>query len=73
MARMEKSLATRQMEVQWQKSPFCGSSACVEVAKIGDKYAIRDSKNPCGPVLRFAHAEWEAFVEGVLAGAFEFD
>ncbi|WP_307845263.1 DUF397 domain-containing protein [Planomonospora sp. ID67723] len=33
--------------------------------------AVRDSKNPDGPKLVFAPAEWRAFVGGVKAGAFD--
>jgi hypothetical protein len=31
---------------------------------------VRDSKNPNGPVLRFSHEEWQAFLHGVLDGEF---
>jgi len=60
-------------EAAWRKSPFCGTNSCVEVAKVGESYALRDSKNPEGPVLAFTSHEWEAFVAGVSAGAFNFD
>jgi hypothetical protein len=51
----------------------CGSGACVEVAKIDESYLVRDSKDPDGPTLTFTSIEWEAFVRGVQAGAFQFD
>jgi hypothetical protein len=57
----------------WRKSPYCGSSACVEVAKVDATYAIRDSKNPDGPFLAFTQPEWDAFVSGVRDGHFTFD
>jgi predicted secreted Zn-dependent protease len=39
---------------------------CVEVACEPDgTVAVRDSKDPGGPVLRFTPSEWEAFTEGV--------
>ena len=56
----------------WRKSSRCGTSTCVEVAKIDDNYMIRDSKNPEAAALSFTKAEWEAFVEGVNAGEFRF-
>ena len=56
--------------VQWRKSSRCGTSACVEVAKVGDEVLIRDSKDPHAAPLRFTGAEWEAFVAGVAAGEF---
>jgi Domain of unknown function (DUF397) len=40
----------------------------VEVASIDGGVAIRDSKQPDGPILRFTRAEWDAFVAGVRAG-----
>jgi hypothetical protein len=56
----------------WRKSSRCGTSTCVEVAKVDDQYMIRDSKNPEAPALSFTPAEWDAFVEGVAAGEFRF-
>lgn len=56
----------------WRKSPFSGGNgACVEVAMLDDAVAVRDSKDPDGPVLRFTPAEWAAFTAGVVAGEFE--
>jgi hypothetical protein len=54
----------------WCKSSFCGNSACVEVAKVGDEFLVRDSKYPDGLVLTFTRDEWAAFVAGVKAGEF---
>lgn len=58
--------------IKWRKSSRCGSSTCVEVAKVGDEYLVRDSKNPQTAPLTFTPAEWAAFVEGVAAGEFSF-
>jgi uncharacterized protein DUF397 len=57
----------------WRKSSFSGGNggACVEVAIIpgaaagGEAVALRDSKDPAGPVLVFTPAEWLAFLSGV--------
>jgi hypothetical protein len=40
----------------WRKSSFSGGQDenCVEVARLEAAFAVRDSKNPGGPVLRFA-------------------
>jgi hypothetical protein len=54
----------------WRKSSFCGNGACVEVAKSGDEFFVRDSKDGNSPVLRFTKDEWVAFVAGVSAGEF---
>ncbi|BCY05214.1 hypothetical protein L3i22_003020 [Actinoplanes sp. L3-i22] len=71
-----KTVESPQMENMnapaWRKSSRCGTSTCVEVAKIDETYMIRDSKNPEAAALSFTKAEWEAFVEGVTAGEFRF-
>lgn len=56
----------------WRKSSRCGTSTCVEVAKVEDQYLIRDSKNPEAAALTFTQDEWDAFVQGVAAGEFRF-
>ncbi|MEU4320810.1 DUF397 domain-containing protein [Nocardia fluminea] len=44
----------------------------VEVAMLADGYvALRDSKNPDGPVLIFTPSEWTAFTAGVHDGEFD--
>ena len=48
----------------WIKSSYSGGSGgnCVEIAILPDGgRAIRDSKNPDGPVLRLSNQEWQAF------------
>ncbi|HWO62314.1 MAG TPA: DUF397 domain-containing protein [Umezawaea sp.] len=51
---------------QWRKSSYSNANGeCVEVAYLG---AIRDSKNPSGPVLSVGRAGLEAFVAAVKAG-----
>jgi hypothetical protein len=60
-------------QVSWIKSQYCGNAACVEVAQVAaDAIAIRDSKDPQGPVLMFDRAEWDAFTAGVADGGFQF-
>lgn len=49
-----------------------GSGNCVEVALLPDGgWAVRDSKNPDGPVLFFTPGEVAAFVGGVQDGEFD--
>jgi hypothetical protein len=59
--------------VTWHKSSYSNGSggACVEVADLGTTRAVRDSKNPTGPTLRFTTAEWSAFTAGVRADDFD--
>ncbi len=58
----------------WQKSSYCSEqNGCVEVAQVGDSYAVRDRKNPQTAVLVFDRAEWMAFINGVKAGEFDYN
>lgn len=57
-------------DLTWRKSSRCGTSTCVEVARAGDDYLMRDSKNPDQPALRFTSSEWNAFIAGIEAGEF---
>ena len=55
--------------MNWKKSSYSGGQGnCVEVASLRDGVAVRDSKNPGGPVLRFSADDWQAFVASVKAG-----
>ena len=57
----------------WRKSSRSndgGDGDCVEVAGLCDEVALRDSKNPSGPVLAITRAEWRAFLGGIRAGEF---
>jgi hypothetical protein len=57
--------------VRWKKSSRSGAgNNCVELADLGDHRAVRDSKDPGGPALRFTTAEWSAFTQGVRSGEF---
>lgn len=47
-----------------------GGGACVEVGKL-ELVAVRDSKNPDGPVLYYTMTEWAEFIHAVKAGQFD--
>jgi hypothetical protein len=57
----------------WRKSSRSGplTDNCVEVAFVEGHAAVRDSKDPSGPVLLFDTAEWRAFIEGAKDGEFD--
>lgn len=54
---------------QWFKSSFSTPGGeCVEVAGLpGKRMAVRDSKNPSGPVLEFSMDEWQGLVSIIKA------
>jgi hypothetical protein len=58
--------------VTWHKSTRSnGSGECVEIAELTNGVAVRDSKDPAGPVLRFTRNEWLAFIGGAKDGEFD--
>lgn len=48
----------------WRKSSRSGSQGgdCVEIAGADQGVAVRDSKDPDGPVLTFAPRAWNDFL-----------
>ncbi|WP_067826955.1 DUF397 domain-containing protein [Nocardia inohanensis] len=57
---------------RWFKSTrSTGAKECVEIAFLPAAVAIRDSKDPTGPSLHFAPAEWDRFTAALAAGAFD--
>ena len=58
------------MTVRWRKSTSSGANtSCVEVANNLD--AVRDSKNPTGPILTFGQDQLTAFLTNVKSGRFD--
>ncbi|MFE3452633.1 DUF397 domain-containing protein [Nonomuraea sp. NPDC059194] len=56
----------------WRKSTYSTEQefgTCVEVAELGDKLGVRDSKNPGGPHLSFSREAWAAFVGSIRSRA----
>ncbi|WP_316526653.1 DUF397 domain-containing protein [Kitasatospora brasiliensis] len=56
----------------WRKSSHSGGQgACVEIALPGvGEVAVRDSKDPGGPQLRFSAEGWTSFASAAATGAF---
>jgi hypothetical protein len=51
---------------QWRKTRYSGNSGnCVEVAILDNGVAVRDSKDPDGPVLMLTHGSWRTFLRGM--------
>jgi len=58
------------MEAKWRKSNYSGAqNDCVEVAN--DLDAVRDSKNPAGPVLAVGRDQLAVFLANVKSGRFD--
>lgn len=58
----------------WRTSSYTKvGETCVEVADLAPHgwWAVRDSKDPAGPKLRFPAAQWSAFTAGLRAGEFD--
>ncbi|MEV4415614.1 DUF397 domain-containing protein [Catellatospora sp. NPDC049609] len=56
----------------WRKSSRSGGNGdCVETTVLTGAVAVRDSKNPAGPVLMFSTADWGSFLAGTKAGEFD--
>lgn len=58
------------MTVQWRKSSRSNNGTCVEVAmNLSGVVAVRDSKDPAGPILAVTPAEWQVFLAGLCPAA----
>ena len=56
----------------WRKSTFSGGDGCLEAATyLGEQVAVRDSKDPHGPVLVYTPHEWRSFLAGVRNSEFD--
>lgn len=60
-------------EAIWRKSSRSNPAggACIEVAKVAEVAAVRDSKAPEGGILAFGHGTFGVFLTGIRAGRFE--
>jgi hypothetical protein len=60
-----------QIEPRWRKSSYSGNggSDCVEAAtRSPATVAVRDSKNPDGPILTVVPAGWRDFIADIKLG-----
>lgn len=58
--------------MEWIKSSYSSDQGgnCVEIAELPDGAAVRDSKDPTGPVLRFSPAQWAASIKAISRDQF---
>jgi hypothetical protein len=53
----------------WRKSSYSnGATQCTEVARVGTRTAIRDSKNPGGPVLLLTAGQMRTLTHRIKTG-----
>ena len=62
---------TERSAVFWLKAQASGATGCVEIGSTVDKVAMRDSKDPDGPILVYTPTEFSAFLEGAQNGEFD--
>jgi hypothetical protein len=56
----------------WVKSSrSMAANACVEIARVGDCIALRDSKTPGVAPFYFTYAEFDAFLHGAKHAEFD--
>ena len=59
-------------DLAWIKAKASNhNGACVEIAAATGKIAIRDSKDPAGPILVYTPDEFAAFLDGARNGEFD--
>jgi len=51
-----------QHELIWRKGRSCANSACIEVARDGAYFLVRDSAGSDGVRLSFGVSDWTSFV-----------
>ena len=58
--------------LSWLKAKSSSHNGqCMEIASTTDKIALRDSKDPNGPILVYTPAEFKAFLDGARNGEFD--
>ncbi len=55
----------------WRKSSYTQQeTACVEIGRLGNGAAVRDTKNRAGGYFTTDRAQWRAFIEAVKTDRF---
>ncbi|MEU5848916.1 DUF397 domain-containing protein [Saccharopolyspora shandongensis] len=55
----------------WRKSSHSGTHNCIEVGRIDDGAAVRDSKNPHEAALIFTRTDFAKFLANIKFGKFD--
>jgi hypothetical protein len=64
--------ASERESLAWLKAHSSGANGqCVEIAWAVGNIAIRDSKDPDGPILVYTTSEFQAFLDGARNGEFD--
>jgi hypothetical protein len=64
--------AVERASLTWVKAEYSGANGqCVEIASTTGKVAMRDSKDPDGPILVYTPGEFKAFLHGARNGEFD--
>ncbi len=73
MTSEKKKLYALPLDRDWRKSSFSAGNGdnCVELMPISGGIAVRDSKNPAHPEIRYASTEFVTFIQAVKAGGFD--
>ncbi len=72
MRRKMTLTTSERMALVWRKAQRSTTNgSCVEIASVAGKIAVRDSKDPGGPVLVYTPNEFSAFLDGAKKGEFD--
>lgn len=56
----------------WRKAHrSIANGDCVEIASAQGLIAVRDSKDPSGPIMRYDTSVWQSFLSGARSGKFD--
>jgi hypothetical protein len=56
----------------WKKARHSiANGDCVEIASAQGLVAVRDSKDPSGPIMRYDASVWQSFLSGARSGKFD--
>jgi hypothetical protein len=68
MAESPSDVGTAGRALVWWRASTCSNNSCVDVAKYGNSFAMRDSH---GLILVFGRTVWVEFLVGVIDGEFD--